>query len=134
MGVTTLDPVAYGKLLAVELPKAIENDEEFDLAVERMEALDFPGRRLSPEEEALRDLLTILVKTYDDQHFEMPDVPPSEMVKYLMEQRGLKQKDLVPVLGTRTQVSEAVTGRRGISKNQAKKLAEFFHVSAEVFL
>jgi HTH-type transcriptional regulator / antitoxin HigA len=134
MGVTTLDPVAYGKLLAAELPKAIETDEEFDRAVERLEALDFRDHRLTPEEEALRDLLAVLVKTYDDQHFEMPDVSPNEMIQFLMDQRSLKQADLVPLLGTRAQVSDVVTGRRSISKAQAKKLATFFHTSTDLFL
>ena len=57
-----------------------------------------------------------------------------EMVKYLMEQRGLKQADLVPVLGSRAQVSDLVNGKRGISKAQAKKLAEDCGVSAEILL
>ena len=56
------------------------------------------------------------------------------MVKYLMEQRGLKQADLVPVLGSRAQVSDLVNGKRGISKAQVKALAEYFGVSAELFL
>jgi len=51
-----------------------------------------------------------------------------------MEQRGLKQADLVPVLGSRAQVSDLVNGKRGISKAQAKKLAEYFGVSAAIFL
>jgi HTH-type transcriptional regulator / antitoxin HigA len=61
-------------------------------------------------------------------------VPPHEMVRYLMEQRGLRQADLAPVIGSRAQVSDLVNGRRGISKAQAKKLAQFFHVSAELFI
>lgn len=56
------------------------------------------------------------------------------MVRFLMDQRGLRQADLVPVLGTRTQVSEIVSGKRGISKAQAKRLAEFFHTSVELFI
>jgi HTH-type transcriptional regulator/antitoxin HigA len=51
-----------------------------------------------------------------------------------MKQRGLKQADLVPVLGSRAQVSDLVNGKRGISKAQIKALAEFFNVSPEVFL
>jgi HTH-type transcriptional regulator/antitoxin HigA len=134
MGLTTLDPVAYGKLLAVELPKPIETDEEFDRTVERLEALDFPDHTLTPEEEVLRALLSVLVTEYDDKNFEIPDVPPNEMVSYLMEERNLKQTDLVPVLGSRAQVSDILAGRRGISKAQAKKLAAFFHTTTDLFL
>jgi antitoxin component HigA of HigAB toxin-antitoxin module len=94
MGLTTIDPVAYGKLLAVELPKTIESNEEFDRTVERLEALDFADRTLTAEETALRDLLAVLIKDYDDNHFEIPDQLPHEMLQFLMEQRSLKQADL----------------------------------------
>jgi HTH-type transcriptional regulator / antitoxin HigA len=134
MGLTIVDPVAYGKLLATELPKTIESNEEFDRVVERLEALDFADRTLTAEETALRALLAVLIKDYDDNHFEIPYQPPHEVLQFLMEQRNLKQADLISLLGTRAQVSDAVTGRRGISKAQAKKLAAHFHVSAELFL
>lgn len=130
----TLDPVVYGKLLAEELPKPIEDDAEFDRMVARLEDLDFPERELTAEETALREILAALIDIYVETHYDLPEQPPHEMVKYLMEQRGLKQSDLVPVLGTRTQVSDIVTGKRGISKAQAKKLAEFFHTGVELFI
>jgi len=56
------------------------------------------------------------------------------MVQFLMEQRGLKQADLVPVLSSRAQVSDLVNGKRGISKAQIKKLAQFFDVSTDLFI
>ena len=128
-----MDPVAYGKLLAVELPQPIQNDREFDRMVARLEELDFAKRKLTPEEEALREILAALIEVYDDR-FSLPEQPPNEMVKHLMEQRGLKQADLVPVLGSRAQVSDLVNGKRGISKAQVKALAEYFGVSAELFI
>jgi HTH-type transcriptional regulator/antitoxin HigA len=133
MGMRALDPVAYGKLLAAELPQPIQNDREFDSMVVRLEELDFAKRKLTQEEKALREILAALIEVYDDR-FSLPEQPPHEMVKYLMEQRGLKQADLVPVLGSRAQVSDLVNGKRGISKAQAKKLAEHFGVSAELFI
>ena len=133
MGMRALDPVAYGKLLAAELPQPIQNDREFERMVARLEELDFAKRQLTREEEALREILAALIEVYDDR-FSLPEQPPHEMVKYLMDQRGLKQADLVPVLGSRAQVSDLVNGKRGISKAQVKKLAEYFGVSAELFL
>jgi HTH-type transcriptional regulator/antitoxin HigA len=55
-------------------------------------------------------------------------------VRRLLEQRELKQKDLIPVLGASSAVSDILSGKRSISKSQAKKLAEFFRVSAEYFI
>ena len=133
MGLATINPAKYGKLCAETLPKVIESDEEFDRMVEHLERLTFK-RDASAEENALAELLQRLIQDYDDEHYPIPDAPPHRMVKFLMEQRGLKQADLVPLLGSRAQVSDLVNGKRGISKAQVKKLAEFFKVSAELFL
>ena len=51
---------------------------------------------LTPEEEALREILAALIEVYEDR-FSLPEQPPNEIVKHLMAQRGLKQRDLVPV-------------------------------------
>lgn len=130
---TSIDPAVYGRLLATELPKAAENDAEYQRLVEKLEALDFPGQPLTPEESALRDVLAALIQVYEPESA-FPKFPPCETVKFYMDQRGLRQADLVPVLGSRAQVSDIVTGRRGISKRQAKKLAEFFHTGPELFI
>ncbi len=135
MGMTAIvDQKKYGKLLAKTLPKVIETDEEFDRMAALLEELTIPERELTREEDALASLLEKLVIAYDDEHYPLPDVPPHRMVRFLMEQRGLKQADLVPVLGSRAQVSDLVNGKRGISKAQVKKLAEYFKVSAELFI
>ena len=136
MGLTTVSGInerKYGKLLAETLPRVIANDEEFDRMVAQLEALSIPERQLSAEEDALATLLERLIADYDDK-FSLPEQPPHEMVKYLMDQRGLKQADLVPVLGSRAQVSDLVNGKRGISKAQIKKLAAYFRVSPELFI
>lgn len=59
---------------------------------------------------------------------------PHESLQHLMEARGLKQKDLVELFGSSGRASEAINGVRPISKIQAKALAEFFHVSTDLFL
>ena len=133
MGVKALDPVRYGELCADVLPKVIRNDREFDRMVEKLEELTFK-KDATREEKELADLLEKLVLAYDDEHYPIPPSPPHLMVQFLMEQRGLRQADLVPVIGSRAQVSALVNGKRGISKAQAKKLAVFFHTYADLFL
>jgi len=134
MGMKVLDPVSYGKLLAAELPQPIRNERQFDRMVARLEELDFAKRERTPEEKALREILAALIEVYDEEHHHIPDQPPHEVVKHLMEQRGLRQADLVPLLGSRAQVSDLVNGKRGISKAHVKALAEYFAVSPELFL
>ena len=134
MGLTTLNPAKYGRLLSKARPKVIETGDELDQSVAQLEQLDFAKRQLTPEEEALRQLLARLIEDDDDRRHPLPELPPNAMLRFLMEQRGLRQADLVPAIGARSQVSDIVNGKRSISKAQAKTLAEFFHVSAEFFL
>jgi HTH-type transcriptional regulator/antitoxin HigA len=56
------------------------------------------------------------------------------MLVYLMETSGRTAKDLLPVFGTRGRVSEVVSGKRAISKEQAKKLASTFKVAVDLFI
>jgi len=130
---TTINPAKYGRLCADVIPKVIESDEEFDRLVEKMELLD-RKKNSTPEEEALSRLLTKLIQDYDDKYYPVPDGKPHEIIQHLMEQRRLKQADLVPLIGSRSQVSDMVTGRRGVSKGQARKLGEFFQVSPALFI
>lgn len=91
-------------------------------------------RELSPEEERLFDLLVKLIEDFEDRHYPMGESSPTGMLKFLMEQRGLRQRDLVHLFGSSGVASEVINGKRAISKNQAKSLAEFFHVSPELFI
>src|SRR5579872_838956 len=111
MAVMELSPLKYGKLLAKARPKVIETRQEFDRYVAMMEELDRRGNSLSPEEMALLALIEQLVKDYDEK-IELPSVPPHKMIAFLMEQRGLRQADLLPVFGTRSVASDVLAGKR----------------------
>ena len=128
------DKKIYGSLLANTLPKVIETEEEC-LRVEKIVGeLLKKGDRLSPEEDKLLDLLSDLIENYEDKVYPIEDAPPNEMLKFLMRENDLKQGDLLHIFGSSGITSEVVNGKRSISKTQAKKLAEFFKVSVELFI
>ncbi len=132
-----VDRNKYGTLLSQTLPSIISNDVDLELMTEQADRLMSKGIRngdLSPEENALLELLSVLIEAYEDKHYPIPDLPPYRTLKFLMEDRGLKQSDLLPVFGSSGIASEVVNGKRSISKAQAKKLAEFFKVSVELFI
>lgn len=88
------------------------------------------------ENHPLADVLDYLadqVKTYEDEHFRIPEAAPGEVLRFLMEQHGLKQEDLGDC-APQSRISDIVNGRRSVSKEIAKKLARRFHVRADVFL
>ncbi len=130
----TFNPEKYGILLMTALPQVIENDDDLDKAEEIVDRLLSKGENLSPEEEKLLDLVSDLIEKYENEHYPMPEAAPNEILKFLMEDRELKQKDLVHIFGSTGITSEVVNGKRSISKAQAKKLAEFFKVSVELFI
>jgi len=130
-----LDAKRYGRLLAKALPTVIKSEDENQRMLAVIEDLMAKGEEnLTPEEDALLELLVDLVHAFEEKHFRLPGSPPHEMVAFLLEQRGLKPSDLWPVLGSKGRVSEILAGKRSISKDQAKKLAAFFHVGVGVFI
>ena len=136
MSVTlTVDRKKYTRL-ANRIPvKAIETEDEYDHMVAAVgDLMDKGEGRLSPEESALLETMAILVQAYDDSHLPLPPAAPNEMLAYLMESSGRTAKDLLPIFGTRGRISEALSGKRFISKEQAKKLAAVFKVAADLFI
>jgi HTH-type transcriptional regulator / antitoxin HigA len=130
-----LNPAKYGRLLAETLPAVITNESEYDRVVSLMNKLAvIPEDKITAEQERLLDLLTLLIETYDEEHYQIPDATPHEVIQLLMQERGLRNKDLEPALGSRGVTSEVISGRRRPSKTQIKKLAEFFGVAPEVFI
>ncbi len=128
-----LDEENYGRLLQEALPHVIRTEDEherFTNELLRLEELDDPTR----EQEELADLLTVLIDEYEERRYPIQKASPQHTLQHLMEARGLKQKDLRKVFGSKGITSEVFHGKRSISKAQAKKLAEFFHVSVEVFI
>ena len=132
----SIDMKLYGRLLAKVTPRVIATEEEKARAVAIVESLMEKGEReMTPEEDALLDLLTNLIRDYEASAYpSRRKSKPHEMVAYLLEQRNLKPNGLWTVIGSKGRVSEILAGKRPISKQQAKNLAEFFHVRADLFL
>ena len=124
----------YAQLLSRTLPRIIENDAELRQVTENVEPLLDKGARRTPEEEALCRLLIRLIEDYQQFHPLIPKLGPQEALQALLESRNLRQVDLLPIFGSRSRVSDAVSGKREISKSQARKLGEFFSVSPDLFI
>jgi len=123
----------YARLLAKTLPRPIRSEDENKRMTALLLELD-EREDLSPEEEQLAEMLTILIEEFETKRYPFPPVPPHQALKALMEERGLRHRDIWPVLGNKGATSEILNGRRSISKAQAKKLAAFFRVPLELFI
>lgn len=135
MSTTTidLDEKNYGRLLTRTLPHVIRTEEELARLTDELMRLD-ERENLTPEEQELAELLTVLIDEYEQRRYPIRKASPQQTLQHLMEARNLTQKDLWKVFGSKGITSEVFHGKRSISKAQAKKLAAFFHVSAELFI
>src|SRR5437667_5691478 len=135
MSTTTidLDEKTYGQLLGRTLPHVIHTDEESERLTNELLRLD-ERENPSPEEKELAELLTMLIDEYEERRYPIRKASPQRTLQHLMEARSLTQKDLWKIFGSKGITSEVFHGKRSISKTQAKKLAGFFHVSAELFI
>ena len=124
----------YGRLLSKAQPMIIRTEEENERALSLVEKLFEKGDKLSSEENALLELLVKLIADFEEEHYPIRDASPQEVLLELMNARGLKQTDLANVLGSKSRVSEVLSGKRELSKSQIKSLSEFFNVSAELFI
>lgn len=132
---TKLNTRRYGELLRKVQPRRIRTEAEYDRVAEFVSRLAVKGEHnLEPEEDALLELLTVLIEHYDEEHYQIPDAPPHTVIRMLMQDRGLRHKDLMPVLGSRGTTSDVINGKRNPSRAQIKSLAAFFKVPPEVFL
>jgi len=134
MGALAIDDRKYARVLARVLPRIITTDEEHERMLGEAERLMDKGERRTPEQGAALELMVRLIQDYEEKNHPLPDPSPREMLAYLMKQRGLKQADLVPIFKSRGYVSDVINGKRAISKALAKQLAEFFNVSAGIFI
>jgi HTH-type transcriptional regulator/antitoxin HigA len=130
-----IDKKKYGKLLAEVLPRRIETEEENEYYLEIVEQMMKKGaEKFSPEESKLFDLLVTLIEEFEEEAYPMGNASPHNVLLHLMEARDLKQADLLDVFGSKGIASEVVNGKRAISKTHAKRLAEKFKVSVELFI
>ena len=129
----TINPSDYAQLLVKYQPKVIETEAENDRAIELAQELEHKADR-SLEEDAILELLVTLIEKFEDENYPIPEGTPHSMLLHLMEAGGIKQENLVGVIGSRGVVSEVVNGKRSISKAQAKALADFFSVDVGLFI
>jgi HTH-type transcriptional regulator/antitoxin HigA len=125
----------YGRLLVRTLPKAIETEQEYERLLAEVNRLMSKGEeQLTLEENALLELLFTVIEKFEEGRFELQASTPRSILLELMEAREVKPRDLWSVLGSKSVTSEVLSGKRGISKAQAKALGEFFRVSPELFI
>jgi HTH-type transcriptional regulator/antitoxin HigA len=124
----------YSALLEKFLPKVIRNEKENEKYAQILYDLDRRSRSLTRAEKELADLLTHLIMDFEEKRYRLPRTGPLDVLRFLMDAHGLRQKDLVDLFGTPSIVSEILSGKRELSKSHIKRLSERFYASPELLL
>jgi HTH-type transcriptional regulator / antitoxin HigA len=131
----------YATLLKEVAPVFIENEEEHERMLSAAEWVLEKGERMSPEEKKLAKLLVLLIETYEQQEEDEDDADsepaalpsPHETLNRLLTARGLEPADIAHFFGNLALTEQALTGKRELTRGQAKQLAKFFRVPEGIF-
>lgn len=94
--------------------KPIRSESDYQEILIRIETL-MEAEPNTPEFDEL-EVLTTLVEYYEDKNYQIAPPTPIAAIKFRMEQQGLQQSDLVPYIGSKSKVSEVLSGKRELSK------------------
>ena len=118
--------------LEVSSPAPITSErqhEEYVSVLDRLASKENPSR----DEEKYAGVLMTLIEAYEEEHHSIPDASPVEVLRTLMDANDLRQKDLVPIFGSESIVSEVLHRKRDLNKTHIEKLRKRFHVSPAAF-
>jgi HTH-type transcriptional regulator/antitoxin HigA len=114
--------------------KVIKTEQEYQNALERigelMKADPAEGTRAADELE----LLALLVERYEEEHFPIDPPDPIDAIRFRMDQMGLRNKDLVPYIGSASKVSEVLNHKRDLSLKMIRKLTDGLDIPAAVLI
>jgi HTH-type transcriptional regulator/antitoxin HigA len=113
-------------------PKVIKTDAQYKATLARIEEI-FDAKPRTPKGDEL-ELLVLLVETYEDKTYPIDLPDPIEALRFRMEQKGLKPKDLIPYVGSKSKVSEVLSRQRPLSLTMIRKLVRGLLLPAEVAL
>jgi HTH-type transcriptional regulator / antitoxin HigA len=114
--------------------KPIKTGPQYDEALARVyELMQSEVMENTAESDEL-EVLSILVKEYENEHYPMPSPNPLDAIKFRLNQMGLSEKELGEILGYRSRKSEILSGKRKLSLAMIRKLNEVLHIPAEVLI
>jgi HTH-type transcriptional regulator / antitoxin HigA len=114
------------------VPRVITPEAQNERYVAALLEMERRGK-LTAAEANLAEVLTILIEAYEEEHYQIRRSTPVEVLEELMRANDLRQKDLAPLLGSESMVSEILHGSPKLNRDHIEKLSKRFNVSPAVF-
>ena len=110
----------------------IRNEKDYQKALERLEVI-FDSKRGTKQGDEL-EILAILIDNYENENFPIGMPDPISAIKFRMEQMGLKQKDLVEMVGFKSRVSEVMNKKRKLTLEMIRNLNANLRIPTEILI
>ncbi|TXE05551.1 type II toxin-antitoxin system HigA family antitoxin [Algoriphagus aquimarinus] len=117
--------------------KIIGNEIEYHNALDLIKTLFGIGTAIDEEDENYLEVLSVLIEKYEEERgykIDTSQVDAIDVLDYYLTENNLQQKDLVPVLGPASRVSEIMNRKRSLSLKQIKKLNQAYHIPVALLL
>lgn len=112
--------------------KPIKNETDYELALQRIDAI-FDAPENTPDGDEA-ELLTLLIESYEKEHYHIDAPDPIDAIKIRLEEMALRQQDLVGIIGGKSRVSEVLNRKRKLTVDMIRKLTETLHLSASLLI
>ena len=109
--------------------KPIKNEQDYQETLSMIDSL--MNAQPNTKEMDKLEVLTTLVEAYEEQYYKIDAPDPIEAIKFRMEQDGLKQKDLVAIVGSKSRVSEVLNRKRKLTIEMIRSLHTQLHIPIE---
>ncbi len=112
--------------------KPIKNEKDYQTALEEIDRL-FDAEAGTPEADMLEVLVT-LVKAYEAQQYPIPLPDPVSAIEFHMDRLGLTRRDLEPLIGSRSRVSEILNRKRPLTSRMMRNLHDQLEISYDILM
>jgi len=112
----------------------IKSDEELHAALEEIDVLMDLGQERRPDQDERYDLLALVVEHYEQHHSTVEQPDAVEMIEFAMERLELRQRDLIPYLGSKSRASEILNRKRKLTLKMMRKLHEGLGIPLEILV
>jgi HTH-type transcriptional regulator/antitoxin HigA len=120
------------KMIERGAPHLIRSEDQLEAYTKALYRLTAEPHPTKAQVEAI-ELLTLLIERYEEEHYSLPKSSPADVLRFLLSQHGLKQRDIAADLGGESVVSEVLSGKRKLNATHIELLSKRFHVSPAVF-
>jgi HTH-type transcriptional regulator/antitoxin HigA len=112
--------------------KILKNERDYNTALKRADEI-FDARPNTPKGEEL-SLLLLVIKDYEDKYHQVPVPDALNVIRMKMDELGMKNKDLEPLLGSKSYVSQILSGKKSLSAEVMRVLHRELGIPASILL